>query len=98
MKQISKFYLMSFLKNQTYFAPIFIVMLQFYHLTFQQIFWVFTIGSITSLIIEIPTGIFADEYGKKKSIIISKFLIFISFIIFGFAQSFLIFVIAQIIY
>jgi len=98
MKQISKFYLMSFLKNQTYFAPIFIVMLQFYHLTFQQIFWVFTIGSITSLIVEIPSGIFADEFGKKKSIIISKILIFFSFIIFGFAQSFLIFVVAQIVY
>lgn len=98
MNQITKFYLTSFLKNQTYFAPVFIILLQSYHLTFQQIFWIFTIGSIFSLIIEIPTGIIADLYGKRKSIILSKLVIFISFIIFGFSTKFWHFVIAQIIY
>ncbi len=95
MKQVTKFYLTSFLKNQTYFTPILIVFLQAQHLTYQQIFWVFTIGSIFSFLIEIPTGIFADLYGKRKSIIISKFGIFLSFIVFGFSSTFLHFTIAQ---
>ncbi len=95
MKQITKFYLTSFLKNQTYFTPILIVFLQAQHLDFMQIFWVFTIGSILSMLIEIPTGLFADLYGKRKSVIISKFLIFVSFVIFGFSSTFWMFVLAQ---
>jgi MFS family permease len=95
MKQVTKFYLTSFLKNQTYFTPILIVFLQAQHLSYQQIFWVFTIGSIFSFLIEIPTGIFADLYGKRKSVIISKFGIFLSFVVFGFSSVFWHFVIAQ---
>ncbi|MFP4111974.1 MAG: MFS transporter [Candidatus Woesearchaeota archaeon] len=95
MDQIKKFYITSFLKNQTYFTPILIVFLQAQNLDYQQIFWVFTIGSIASFLLEIPTGIIADLYGKKKSVIISKFGIFLSFIIFGFAKSFWLFVLAQ---
>lgn len=98
MKQVTKFYLTSFLKNQTYFTPILIVFLQAQSLDFSQIFWVFTLGSIFSLIIEIPTGIFADLFGKKKSIIISKFGIFLSYIVFGFATNFWFFVLAQILF
>lgn len=98
MNQITKFYITSFLKNQTYFTPILIIFLQANHLSFQQIFWVFTIGSILSLIIEIPTGVFADLYGKRKSIIISKFTIFASFVVFGFSSNFWMFVLAQSLY
>ena len=98
MNQITKFYLTSFLKNQTYFTPILVLFLQFYHLSFQEVFWVFTIGSIFSFIIEIPTGVLADFYGKKKSIIYSRFFVFISFLVFGFSTNFWMFVIAQLMY
>lgn len=98
MRQVNKFYWASFLKNQTYFTPILILFLQFNHLSFKEIFWVFTIGSIFNFIIEIPTGILADLYGKRSSIILSKFLIFLSFIVFGLSASFWFFVIAQLLY
>lgn len=98
MKQISKFYITSFLKNQTYFTPILILFFQFHHLNFQEVFWVFSIGSITSFLIEIPTGIFADIYGKRKSIIISRFLVFVSYISFGFSSSFWMFVLSQVLF
>ena len=57
-------------------------------LSYTQIFWVFTTGSAFSFIIEIPTGILADLYGKRASIILSKFVIFLSFIAFGLAGGF----------
>lgn len=98
VNQINNFYLTSFLKNQTYFAPVFILLLQFYHLSFQEIFWVFTIGAVISFIIEIPSGIIADLYGKRKSLLFAKLLVFISFIVFAFANEFWGFVIAQIIF
>ena len=40
MKQVKKFYLTSFFKNQTYFTPILILFLQFNHLNYKEIFWV----------------------------------------------------------
>ena len=98
MDQIKKFYLSSFLKNQTYFVPILVVFLQAQHLSLQQVFWVFSIGSVVSFLLEIPTGIFADFYGKKKSIVLAKILVTSSFLLFAFAQSFLLFVLAQVIY
>ena len=98
MNQVTKFYLTSFLKNQTYFTPILIIFLQSAFLSYKEIFLVFTIGSVISYLIEVPTGIFADLYGKRKSIIISKFGILLSYIFFFFSNSFLMFVIAQAIY
>ncbi|MFP4117878.1 MAG: MFS transporter [Candidatus Woesearchaeota archaeon] len=98
MRQVTKFYITSFLKNQTYFTPILVIFLQAQNLDYSQIFWVFTIGSIFSLLIEIPTGVFADLYGKRKSIMISKLGIFLSYIAYGLAGTFWSFVIAQILF
>jgi len=98
VKQINKIYLASFLKNQTYFVPIIVLFFQDLGLSYSQIFWIFTVGSIFSFVIEIPTGIFADLYGKRKSIIISKFFIFLAFILFGFSFNFLTLLLANLIY
>lgn len=98
MKQVNKFYLASFLKNQIYFVPIIVLFFQDLGLSYSQIFWIFTIGSAFSFLIEIPTGILADLYGNRLSIIISKFLIFISFLFFAFAGNFWWLLIANLIY
>lgn len=98
MKQVTKFYLASFLKNQIYFVPIIVLFFQDLSLNYTQIFWVFTIGSAFAFLIEIPTGLIADTYGNRRSIIISKFLIFISFIFFGSAQGFVGIMLANLVY
>ncbi len=98
MNQINKFYLASFLKNQIYFVPIIVLFFQDLSLSYSQIFWIFTIGSAFSFLVEIPTGVIADIYGNRRSIIWSKFFIFISFIFFGFAFNFWSLLIANLIY
>jgi len=98
MKQVTKFYISSFLKNQTYFTPIMVLFLQFNNLSFTEIFLIFTIGSVVSFIVEIPTGVLADLYGKKKSIILSWFGLGIAYIIFGFSSTFWMFVFAQVLW
>jgi MFS family permease len=95
MNQITKFNLNELLREQLYFVPVFILFLQFHHLNFQEIFWVITIGSMVGFAMEIPTGVFADLFGKKRSIVLSKLGVFISFVIFGFSTSFWMFVVAQ---
>lgn len=98
MTQVNKFYIASFLKNQIYFVPIIVLFFQDLGLDYSQIFWIFTIGAVFSFIIEIPTGVMADVYGNRKSIIFSKFLIFIAFIMFGLAGNFIGLLIANLIY
>lgn len=98
MKQVSKFYLASFLKNQTYFVPIIVLFFQDIGLNYQEIFWIFTIGSAFSFLIEIPSGMLADLFGNRKSIIVSKFLIFLSFVFFGFSFNFLTLLLANLLY
>ena len=78
MNQVNKFYLSSFLKNQTYFTPIMIIFLQFYKLSYSQIFWVYTIAAIANILLEIPTGIFADLVGRKKTMILSRMKLTVS--------------------
>lgn len=98
MTQVNKFYLASFLKNQIYFVPIIVLFFQDLSLSYSQIFWIFTIGAVFSFLIEIPTGVISDLYGSRRSIIWSKFLIFLSFIFFGFAFNFWSLIIANLIY
>ncbi len=98
IKQVQKFYLASFLKNQTYFVPIMIVFFQDLGLSYSEIFWIYTIGSVFSFLIEIPTGLIADIFGKRKSVIVSRFFIFLSFLIFGFASGFWVLVLANVLY
>lgn len=98
MKQVRKFYLASFLKNQTYFVPIIVLFFQDLGLSYSQIFWIFTIGAVFSFVVEIPTGIFADVYGKRRGILISKFLIFISFLFFAIAKDFYTLLFANLVY
>lgn len=98
MKQVSKFYLASFLKNQTYFVPILVIFFQDLGLSYTEIFWILTAGSIFSFILEIPTGVLADIYGRRLSIILSKFTIFFSFIAFGFSKSFIALLLANLLY
>lgn len=98
MNQVNKFYLASFLKNQIYFVPIIVLFFQDLNLSYSQIFWIFTLGAALAFLIEVPTGILADFFGNRRSIILSKLLIFISFIFFGFAFNFWSLLLANLIY
>lgn len=62
----------------------------------RYIFFV-VISYIIQLIFEIPSGILADKYSKKKILIMSQIFFLISTIIFIFAQNYTVFVIATII-
>ncbi len=98
MKDLLKFYLSSFFRNQRYFAPVFVLFLQFHHLSISEVFLVLAAGSIAGFILEIPTGVIADIFGKKRSIIIARIAVFASYVIFGFSDSFWMLVIANIVF
>lgn len=81
-----KFYIASILGGFAYFYNgVHTLYYRHFHLSFEQIGFLVSAYMIAMLICEIPTGSFADVYGKKKSILIGSCnsLIGIGFLAFG---------------
>lgn len=62
-------------------------------LSFEQVGWLIGISMVTTLLLEIPTGAFADLYGKKKSILIASLFNFLGIGCLALGSSFPIFLI-----
>ncbi|ABR29971.1 MFS transporter [Thermosipho melanesiensis] len=95
-KQFRKFQMYGFLKNLRFFEPFLILGFLSSGLDYLQIGILYSIKSIATNILEIPTGVFADLYGRKKSMIFSMISYIISFSIFYFCNSFYLFMLAMI--
>jgi DHA3 family tetracycline resistance protein-like MFS transporter len=98
----TKIYLGLMFFNSLFFSMIFVVT-SFYeatvaHLTGLQLVLVGTTVEATVLLFEIPTGIVADVYSRRLSIIIGYFIMGWAFIIEGLFAAFLPIVLAQILW
>jgi MFS family permease len=80
-----------------FFIPVIFFNYQHYGLNFFQIGLLGSIGMLTILLLEIPTGAFADLYGRKKSINTGLLCYSITVIIYVFSSSFFLFMIGSII-
>ncbi len=76
--------------------PIIVVFFQSNNLTLTEVFILQGIYSFTIAITELPSGYFADYFGRKKSIIISTFCMFLGYLIFSNYTGFDIYIIGQI--
>jgi MFS family permease len=89
-RQYYKFCLYGFLKNLRFFDPFIILFFREQGFTFLEIGALFAIREITTNILEIPTGILADAYGRRRAMVFSfasyifSFFIFYFFPVFGF--------------
>lgn len=88
ISQITKFYLTNFLKHQTYFFPIIVLFYQANHLTYSEIFLLYSIKSVVFVLLEIPSGIIADFIGKNNANIFARFMIMPALLVFIAADSF----------
>lgn len=95
-KQITKFCLYGFLKNLKFFEPFLIIYLMSMDLSLFKIGILYSIREIFTYIFEIPSGIFADNYGKKTELRICFILYITSFILFFIGQKFFILTLAMI--
>lgn len=96
MNQVHRFYLTEFLKTQRYFIPIMILFLQFHHLSYAEIFLLYAVQAFIEFVLEIPSGVLADQFGKKASLIISRASLIPAYILFAEANSFSLFFLAMI--
>jgi hypothetical protein len=84
--QYYKFCIYGFLKNLRFFDPFIILFFREMGFSFLQIGILFSIREIATGILEIPTGFFADSYGRKLSMILAFASYIFSFMIFTFSK------------
>jgi MFS family permease len=97
-RQYFKFCIYGFLKNLRFFDAFLILFLVEKGLPYTQIGILYAVREIFINIFEIPSGIIADTYGRKNSLIGSFFVYIISFSVFYLFNDFWLFLIAFILY
>jgi MFS family permease len=97
-RQYYKFCFYGFLKNLRFFDAFFILFLLEKGLTFTQIGVLYALREIVINVSEIPSGIIADTYGRKSSLMIAFSFFIISFLVFYLSADFWLFLIAFVLY
>ena len=96
--QYYRFCLYGFLKNLRFFEAFLILFFLENGLSFVAIGTLYAAREITVNIFEIPSGIIADAYGRRKSMILAFLFYIISFVIFFVARSYVGFLCAMIVF
>lgn len=94
-KMVIKFSLYGFLKNLKFFEPFLVIYLLSSDLSLFTIGILYSIREITNYVFEIPSGIFADHYGKKTELALCFVFYIASFIFFYIGGAFWVFCIAM---
>ena len=81
-----------------FFIPIAIFYYQYYGLSYFDIGLTAGIGLLATLLCEIPTGAFADLYGRKKSVSMGLFLYLMGILILTFSSTLFYFIISSIVF
>ncbi len=95
-KQIKKFSLYGFLKDLRFFEPYLVIFLMSNNLNLLQIGFLYSIREIIINIFEIPSGIIADYFGKKRELAMCFIFYIISFVFFFFSTSFILAMVAMV--
>ncbi len=82
-----------FFSSLYFYTPVLTLYFQKLGLTLWQITSLESLLLAGIILFQIPSGIFADKYGRKKAIIFAFFLIFLAELLFFFARDFWIFVV-----
>lgn len=90
-----RFALYGFLKNLRFFEPFLVLFFREQGLTFLQIGVLYSIRDLATNFLEIPTGVYADAFGRRKSMLMAFSAYILSFIIFYFVPSFYIYALAM---
>lgn len=95
-QNIWKLKLYSFFTKFLFYSPIIIAFFKSLNFSVFQILLLFSISSFISFVLEIPSGYYADKYGRKNSLLFATFTLLLSSLIFWFASAYSLFIIAAI--
>ncbi|MCF6278192.1 MAG: MFS transporter [Anaerolineales bacterium] len=97
-RMFPRFALYGFLKNLRFFDPFIILIFREAGLSFLQIGLLYSIRDVATNILEIPTGVFADAFGRRKSMVMAFIAYLISFGIFYTCTDFALYALAMILF
>jgi len=97
-RMFPRFALYGFLKNLRFFDPFIILIFREVGLSYVQIGLLYAIRDIATNILEIPTGVFADAFGRRKSMLMAFGAYIISFLIFYSFTGFAFYALAMILF
>lgn len=97
-KQITKFGFYGFFKNLRFFDPVLLIYLYAHGMAATQIGLLYAIREAMIYVFEIPSGVFADRYGKKTELILCFLFYILSFVIFAIGTNFLFFMFAMMLF
>jgi MFS family permease len=95
-RQYFKFSLYGFLKNLRFFDPFILLFFREMGLSFLQIGTLFSIREIATNMLEIPTGIVADSFGRRRAMIFSFGAYVVSFLLFYFLPNYSLYALAMV--
>ncbi len=94
-KMFYKFSAYGFLKNLRFFDPFMILFFRETGLSFLEIGTLFAIRDLSTTFLEIPTGVYADSFGRRKSMVMAFVSYIASFVIFYFFSNYYLFIFAM---
>lgn len=97
-KQIWKFSFYGLLKNLEFFEPYLLIYLLGMGMNLFKVGILFAVREIIIYVFEVPSGIFADHFGKKRELLICFAFYMISFVFFFIGINFYILAIAMVFY
>lgn len=95
---IRKFYAFEIIVSCMFFMPIIILFWQENGLSMTQITLLQSAFAISTILLEIPTGYFADKFGRKSTLIISSVLLLLGISLYSIGHDFFGFLIAEIVW
>ena len=93
-RQYLKFCMYGFLKNLRFFDAFFILFLVEKGISFTQIGMLYAVREVITNLFELPSGILADTFGRKRALALSFILYISSFTLFYLFQNFWFFMLA----
>ena len=92
---IWKFYITRIIGNFEFITAIFVLYLLANNLTMTEVLILQSFFTILIFLLEVPSGVIADLFGLKRTLIISELCIIIGFILYGLFSTFATFMIAE---
>ena len=97
-RMLFKFSAYGFLKNLRFFEPFIILFFRDALLSYLQIGLLFAIRDVATNVLEIPTGVYADAFGRRRSMVMAFVAYILSFLLFFSVSSFYLYVLAMILF
>ncbi len=91
---IWKFYFYKVFTSLELTVPIYVLFLLANNLSMTQVMLLQSFYTFLIFFFEIPSGVFADLYGRKKSLILASFFLTLAFLVFGLSQIYFSFFLA----